>query len=264
MRLHHRPERAAGVEGSSRDAGGEADIPHLKVTVSWITGDVKAAEFRRQVSRACEGACIRHADPGRHVVHAAQFVRHDRAHLRVSDRGALQIARQGVVRPQDVVRHLGGRRADHRELVDDLAALGHRLAEHDARKLRLHDAERPAVFDRCLGLRVPRFLVAARARQKDLDHVPGRRLLCSPARFGAAEREIVAEAEAEGTGGSDLEETSPRGGRGAKALTTAEKMAIRGAHLCCSVAFRGVSRVWRIVLRALGDCFACCNTIWCP
>ena len=42
--------------------------------------------------------------------------------------------------------------------------------------------------------------MAARARQKDLDDVPGRRFFGSAARFGAAEREIVAEAEAKGAG----------------------------------------------------------------
>ncbi len=100
------------------------------------------------------------------------------------DGRALAVAGVHRVGGPAVVRFLAGDRADDRQLVGDLGELPEVLVEDDAGQLRLGDAERAAVLQRGVGLRVPRFLVGHAAGQDDLDDALGRRLPCSRSSSG--------------------------------------------------------------------------------
>ena len=74
--------------------------------------------------------------------------------LPIDPRLGLQVCRlQHLVRLVIALAGIDG--ADERELVEHRGLLRQMLADDDARQLRLRDAERTAVFERLIGLRVP-------------------------------------------------------------------------------------------------------------
>ncbi len=96
-----------------------------------------------------------------------------RADAGVLDGGRGQVAGEHLVGGLRVVRNAARDGADYRNLIGDLRRAREILAEYDARELGFDDAERAAIFDRRLGLRIPRFLVRNAARKHDLDHALG-------------------------------------------------------------------------------------------
>ena len=97
-------------------------------------------------------------------------MRHDAADARILHRRAGPPAGEHVVRAARVVRLAVGHRTHHAKPVGDLRRLLERFRKIDAVQLRLHRAQRAAVFNRRQKLRIKRFLRRNAAREKDIDH----------------------------------------------------------------------------------------------
>jgi hypothetical protein len=105
-----------------------------------------------------------------------------------------------------VGRFAVGHGAHHGDLVRNLRGILHVLRKFHAGDLRIHGAERPAVFDRGEGLRIPRLLMGAAAGQVDMDQRLrlGFELRSSGDLFGAQLEEVAhGQAEAADEAGKD-------------------------------------------------------------
>lgn len=152
---------------------------------------------------------------------------------RVLDGRALAVAGKHRVTGSAVIRFLPSDGTNDRHLVRDAGEVAEVFIEHDAGNLRLGDAERTAVFERSLGLRIPRFLVSHAAGQHDLNHALrdaffARVVLqvCS-----GLHGEVIAECEAERADHADAEEVA----------TACGQITVRGRHAKAPCLWKGRS-----------------------
>ena len=170
MAVHNRAHIAAFAKALGIDAAGQRKIPHAEIGVARIRAQTERAVSAAEITRAATAALARDSHVRRQIFARAKLVAHDRADARENHRRTRAHTGHHIMRAARVRCLTVGHRAYNRQLVGHLGGVFEVLRKPLA-GVRLHRAQRAAVFRRRKILGIPRLLMRRTARQKNIDNV---------------------------------------------------------------------------------------------